>query len=145
MAKDEMTAARAIQLSSQGFHCSQVVLAHVAEELEFDQKIAYRISAGFGRGLFLGNVCGCVASAVMALGLAYGHDKPNDSELADEIKEKTLEFQRRFAEENGSVICRELLKYDLNIPEQVQNAREAMATICPPLIESACRILDEMI
>ena len=147
MAKKEMTAAQALKLYSQGYHCSQVVLAYAAEELNLDTETAYRISAGFGGGLFLGNVCGCVAGAIMALGLAYGHDKPNDSEVSAEMKAKTLEFQRRFTEENGSVICKELIKYDFSDPEQAQKARDSgiLSTLCPRLAESACAILDEML
>ena len=147
MAGNEMTAAQATELYSQGFHCSQVVLAHAAKELNLDPQTAYRISAGFGGGLFLGNVCGCVAGAVMALGLAYGHDKPNDTEVSAEMTEKTLEFQRRFAEENGSVICRELIKYDFGVPGDLEKARESgvMAALCPRLAASACAILDKML
>jgi C_GCAxxG_C_C family probable redox protein len=147
MKNNKMTAARALNLFSQGFHCSQVVFAYAAEELSLDPDTANRISAGFGGGLFLWNVCGCVSGAVMALGFAYGHDKPNDTEVSAEMKAKTLEFQRRFAEENGSVICRELIKYDFGIPGDIEKARESgiMATLCPRLAESACAILDDML
>ena len=144
---DKMTAAKAMQLYAQGYHCSQVVLGHAAEEMGMGIEQAYRISSGFGGGLFLGNVCGCVSGAVMALGLALGHDKPNETEISKELTEKVLEFQKRFAEENGSVVCRELLGIDISTPEGMAEVKASgkMATLCPKLAESACAILDDML
>ncbi|MDO4749998.1 MAG: C-GCAxxG-C-C family protein [Eubacteriales bacterium] len=147
MANQKMTAAQALKLYGQGYHCSQVVFGHAAEDLGMDINEAYRVSAGFGGGLFRGNVCGCVAGAIMALGLAYGHDEPNQTEVSAELTAKVLEFQRRFEEANGSVLCKDLLGIDISLPGGVEEAKASgkMQTLCPRLAESACEILDEML
>ena len=147
MANNEMTEAKVAELYAQGFNCSQVVLCHAAEELGMDLKTARRIAAGFGGGIYRGEVCGSVSGAVMALGLAFGHDTPFDGETSAEMVEKMKEFTERFTKGHGSVVCRELLGYDFRDPEQAQKARESgiMKKVCPSLITGACRILDDML
>jgi C_GCAxxG_C_C family probable redox protein len=147
MGKENMTAGKAGEMFTQGFHCSQVVFSHAAEELGLDKETALRLSGGFGAGLFQGEVCGCVSGAVMALGLQYGYDKPNDAEASAELTEKVLEFQRRFKEENGSTVCRELVGFDFAQPGEIEKAKESgkFMTVCTKLAESACAILDVML
>jgi len=147
MERGKMTADQARELYSQGFHCSQVVFGHVAEELGLDEETALRVSGGFGGGLFHGDVCGCVSGAVMALGLQYGYDKPYDTAASAKLTEKVNEFQKRFREANGSTVCRELVGYDFSDPAQRQKAMELglTRTLCPRLVESACAILDDML
>ena len=57
------------------------------------------------------------------------------------------EYMNRFIKKNGSVVCRELLGYDLSKPEEkaVIIEKNLFRTMCPNLIRSAVEILDEMI
>ena len=68
----DMTKEKAMQNYAGGIDCSQVVFAHGAELLGFDQKTAKKIAAAFGGGMFAGERCGCVTGALMAIGLKYG-------------------------------------------------------------------------
>ncbi len=147
MGCDSMTAAKAAEMFTQGFHCSQVVLSHAAEELGLDPETALRLSGGFGAGLFPGEVCGCVSGAVMAIGLQYGHDRAYDTETSEELTEKVLGFQRRFREKNGGTVCRELVGFDFSRPGEIEKAKESgkFMTVCTKLAESACAILDDML
>ena len=53
----------------------------------------------------------------------------------------------RFIKKNGSVVCRELLGYDLSKPEEkaVILEKNLFRTVCPNMIRSAVELLDEMI
>lgn len=146
MSKEKMTEQRAMQSYTQGFDCSQVVLGYMADELEFDYDTAMRIAAGFGGGMWQGEVCGCVSGALMAIGLQYGHDKANDQETKAELIEKVKEFESKFIAQNGSLVCRKLLGYDLSDPEQMKRVMEEQlfARVCPGLAKSACDILDKI-
>ena len=59
----------------------------------------------------------------------------------------STEFMDRFIEKNGSVVCRELLGYDLTKKEDMAIIQEQnlFRTLCPKMVESAAQILDEMI
>ena len=83
----------------------------------------------------------------MALGLKYGYTKPGDEETKAELMEVLQEFTEAFAEENGSLICKELIKYDVSDPKQREEAFSSgvMMTLCPKLAVSACEILDDLI
>ena len=58
---------------SEGFSCSQSVLAAFAPEFGLDVDAALRVAAAFGGGMGRpGHPCGAVTGALMALGLRYG-------------------------------------------------------------------------
>ena len=142
-----LTSREAAELFVQGFNCSQVVLSKVSEEYGLDKDMACHIASAFGGGMNCGNVCGCVTGALMALGLVYGFDQPGEQELAAQIREKTLEFEKRFAQENGSILCRELLQCDITVPEELEALKKSgkMLQLCPCLAESASTILADML
>lgn len=131
----------------QGFDCSQVVLASVCEELDMDQKTALKVSSAFGGGLCSGEVCGCVSGALMALGLKYGHYTPRDSKSKEIISSKAKEFQAKFKEKNKSIVCREILGYDISKPEEREKiiTQGILQEKCPKLAISAFEILDEIL
>lgn len=130
-----------------GFDCSQVVLSYLCEELGLDTETALKISSAFGGGMWHGEVCGCVTGALMALGLKYGHCSPGDQTSKDIISTKTKEFESKFKEKNKSIVCREILGYDIGNPEEFQQILQKglLQEICPKLAVSACQILNEML
>ncbi|WP_041082379.1 C-GCAxxG-C-C family protein [Thermotoga profunda] len=135
---------KAIDLFEKGFSCSQSVFAAYAPIFGIDEKTALKISSAFGGGMSrLAHVCGAVSGAFMIIGLkAGGEDK--------ESKERTYLFAREFAEQfkslNGSIMCKDLLGYDISTSEGLQKAREAnlFKTICPKYVRDSCQILEKM-
>ena len=77
---------------SEGFSCSQSVLAAFAPEPGLDADAALRVSAAFGGGMGrAGGTCGAVTGALMVLGLRYGPT------VADKVaKEQTYTQAREF-------------------------------------------------
>ena len=139
-----MTEARADALMEDGFHCSQCVFPYAAHRLGMDRDEALRLSAGLGGGCFHGDSCGAVTGAAMALSIVFGFDRPNAEEADKLLIEKVHEFQKRFLEENGSLLCRQLLGgYDKADPDAV--APDDAYDNCARYCASACRILDSLI
>ena len=52
----------------------------------------------------------------------------------------------KFKKENGSYICKEILEYDISTADGMKNASEKnlFKTVCPKMVESAVKILEEM-
>lgn len=144
---ERMTEQKAMECYAGGIDCSQVVFGYGAECQGFDKDTAWKIAACFGGGMFRGETCGCVTGALMALGLKYGHHELGDMEAKGELMEVLKEFTDAFTDENGSLICKELIKYDVSDPEQLAAARESgiMMELCPKLAASACDILDDLL
>lgn len=132
---------------SRGFNCAQVVLGVFCQHLNFDKDTAMKLTTGFGSGMKSGNMCGAVTGALMVIGLKYGHGMDTNPEAKQKTNEMVLEFQKRFAQQHGSVICRDILGYDLSKPEEMDIIKEndLYNTICPNMVESAVDILEDMI
>ncbi|NLI97029.1 C_GCAxxG_C_C family protein [bacterium] len=134
-------------LFKEGFSCSQAVFAAFAPELELDKETALKIASSFGGGMAqMGEVCGAVTGALMALGLKYGRTKARDIETKMRNYELVQEFFKRFKERHSSIICKELLGLDMSVPEErtLIHERKLTATECPKFVETAARILENL-
>ena len=136
-----------LEMFGKGFDCSQIVLSNVSEKLGITNDEALRIAACFGGGMWHGETCGCVVGALIALGMKYATVEENDQEKKDALLKLKSEFESKFCKKNGSCICREILGYNLSIPEEMEKIQEEklLETKCPNVVLSACDIFDEMI
>lgn len=124
----------------QGFSCSQSVFSVFAPEFGLSEEAALKIASAFGGGMVRqGEVCGAVTGGLMALGLKYGSDKPDDE---DAVRQASQEFMRRFREKNGFILCRELLGHKFDTPEGLATTQESgvFNTICPNLVQNATQL-----
>lgn len=55
----------------------------------------------------MGEVCGAVSGAALAIGLLYGQDQP------EATHHLTREFMRQYAEQNGAVRCIDITGVDM--------------------------------
>ena len=138
---------KAVKYFNSNFNCSQGVFTTFATEMGMDEKFALKLATNFGGGERKGELCGAVAGALMVLGLRCGHCDSNDIEGKANAYKLSTEFMDRFIEKNGSVVCRQLLGYDLSKPEEkvIIDEQNLFKTVCPIMIECAVEILDEMI
>ena len=128
-----------------GYACSQAVLSTLSPELGLDEEAAFKVAAAFGGGMMRhGEVCGAVTGALMALGLKFGSATEDDEEA---VRNASQELMRRFEEEKGSLLCRELLGYRLIVPEELTQARESgvFQSRCPFFVERATELAKEII
>ena len=137
----------ACEYFKQGIDCSQIVMGYAAEKLGICSDKALKISAAFGGGMWAGRTCGAVVGALMALGVKYGYSEPNSTEQKNILLGKKAEFEQKFAAENKSVVCKDILGYDISKPEEMNRIMEEnlLFTICPKAVCSACKILYEML
>lgn len=129
------------------FNCSQAVFTTFATELGLDEETALRIATQFGGGARKGEMCGAVAGALMVLGLKYGHCHAEDMEEKGKAYQIAEDFMNRFIAEKGTVVCRELLGYDVSKKEDMEKIKELnlFKTTCPEMIRCATRIVEQMI
>jgi len=130
-----------------GIDCSMQVLAHCAEKTGISETQALKAAAAFGGGMWHGETCGAATAGLIALGLKYGNHETGDKEGKDSFLAKKAEFEKAFAKANESLICKEILKYDISKPEEMEKIMEEnlLMTLCPKVVCNACKILDEMI
>lgn len=128
------------------FHCSQAVLAAYADEFDLTEEQALKLGACFGSGIRKGEICGACSGALMVLGLKYGQASKEDIESRLKTNQVTDLFLYKFVSENGSYICRDLLGCDLGTKEGIQYAMKhnLFTELCPKMVESAMKILEEM-
>jgi C_GCAxxG_C_C family probable redox protein len=130
---------------SQGFSCSQSVFCAFASKFGLADETALKLASPFGGGVaHQGQVCGAVTGALMALGLARGSATVDKK---DETYRMAEGFVRRFQERHETILCRELIGYDLRVPTESQAAREqgVFTTLCPAFVGSAVEIAVEIL
>ena len=122
-------AEKASELFANNFNCSQAVLTAFAPDFGLDEKLA----------LMLG--------ALMVLGLKYGHYESENNEQKSRAYAIAVEYTKRFKELNGSIVCRDLLGYDLTKPEDSAYIKEKnlFRTVCPEMIKSAVEVLESIL
>jgi C_GCAxxG_C_C family probable redox protein len=140
---------KAVECFNSGFNCSQAVFYAFAEELGIENEKALKIASSFGGGMAkMGDTCGAVTGAFMALGMKYGRVIADDLEARDKNYCKVLEFVDEFKSRNKSIVCRELLGFDLNKTAEKAAFIEkhpGYVSPCPKLVEDAAEILERIL
>lgn len=133
----------------EGYNCSQAVLCAFEDVTGLDRETSAKIASSFGGGMGrMREVCGCVSGALMVLGMVYGYDDPKASPEKNDHYKLIQEFAKRFREENGSIICRELLEGVAVKPGSEAEKRTSeyyKKRPCPDLVACAAEILDQML
>ena len=132
---------KAVAYFASGYNCTQSVLltlcGHIAPEVK--SELVPKIGSGFGGGIGLcGCVCGSLTGSIMAVGIKYGsNDAGEEKNLMAYAKANAL--YHLFEKQHGSVLCRELVKYDLSKPEEVAKARKAKVfeKVCVNFVKTA--------
>ena len=134
----------------QGYNCSQAVVAAFADMYGLDETMAKRIAAGFGGGVGrMRMMCGAVSGIVMLVGLEFGQEEGDDREGKSACYKVVQELLAKSKEQNGSIICAEIL--GLKGHEKAQSSYVASARTaeyyktrpCAAKVESAARIFAE--
>lgn len=138
---------KALEYYNNNFNCSQGVFTAFATEMGINEKLALKLATNFGGGERKGELCGAVAGALMVLGLRCGHNDSKDIEGKSKAYAVSTEFMDRFIKKNGTVVCRELLGYDLTKVDDklIIEEQKLFKTFCPKMVASAAEIVDEMI
>ena len=122
-------AERAKEYFMKGYACSQAVVLAFSDLIEVSEAELKKLSLPFGGGLGrLRLTCGAVSGMAIVIGSLFAKE-----ENSPDNKKNTYEIVRelcgKFQEENGSLICSELLS--------------AQKRPCAEIVYSTARILEE--
>lgn len=125
----------------EGYNCSQAVACAFADEMNMDEETVKRLTIGFGGGMGrMREVCGTVAGATFVLSALYGERNKND------VYKMVQDVAEKFKEENGSVVCRELLGLNKSTPltpvAEPRTQEYYQKRPCPELAELMADILE---
>lgn len=101
---------RAKEMFLQGYNCSQAVVGAFADLFGFDNVTAMKFAEGLGGGMGrMRLTCGAVAAMATLASMKMSSGKPGDLKLRGEIYAVIQKMAGEFKDNNGSVICAELL------------------------------------
>ena len=137
----------AADLFLEGYNCAQAVAVAFCDLTGMDQKEAAKLAAPFGGGMGrMREVCGAVSGMFMVLGQLYGYDNSDDDAHKKELYKQVQQLAEKFREENGSIICREILKNPPSDPNPSPRTAEYYAKRpCAKMVMTAARLMDEFI
>ena len=138
---------KAVKLFTGGYNCAQAVFGAFAEEIGFDKNTALKIAAPFGGGFGRQReVCGAVSGMLMVFGYLCGYETPETGDIKMHHYEQTRELCDAFKEQNGSIICKEILKTNevggVPSPRTEEYYKERPCDRC---VRTASEILEEYI
>ena len=138
---------KAAELFLGGYNCAQSVAVAFCDVTGLEEKTAARMVSSFGGGMGrLREVCGAVSGMFFVLGYLYGYDTPGDDESKKRLYTDVQALAARFREENGSIVCREILKNPPSDPNPTPRTAEFYKIRpCAKLVLSAGRLMEEFI
>jgi len=138
--------ATAVSYFEKGFNCAQSVLLTMQRFWKVKKPLEPKVASAFGGGVGrVGSVCGALTGGVIAIGLKYGTNNPS-AEKREKAYSMARKFYTQFGKDCGSVLCRELIGYDLTNPEELEKARSSnvFKEKCNHFIEKAVEILFDL-
>ena len=142
--ENEERVRRAVELFTQGYNCSQSVVAAFADLYGMSHDTALRVSASFGGGIGrMRQTCGAACGMFVLAGLDCGSTDGADREGKSHNYAVVQRLAEEFKSENGSLVCAELL--GLKKPEGSPEASERTAQYykkrpCAKMVETAARL-----
>ncbi len=145
----EERVAKARELFLGGYNCAQAVFIAYRDLAAIDEQTAATIAAPFGGGMGrLREVCGAVSGMTMCAGYLAPNALPNDNENKKKCYATVQELAEKFREENGSIVCRELLGLSQHKDNPTPSERTTeyyRKRPCVEYVATAARIVGEKI
>jgi C_GCAxxG_C_C family probable redox protein len=124
-----------------GYNCAESVLLALMETFDIHSDLAPRMASGFGAGMArCGYACGAFTGAVIAFGLLFGRDKPEDDRA--NCYSRVQELEKRFIERFSALDCLTLTGFSMRTPEEHEAAKQAgvWKTKCPAFVRDAAEM-----
>lgn len=139
---------KAVALFKEGYNCSQSVVGAFADLYGFDQATAMRFAASFGGGIGrMRMTCGAACGMFMLVGLEKSAADGADRETKSANYKDVQHLAQLFQEENGSLICAELLglSKDATVTPNAEARTESYykKRPCSMMVETAARLFAE--
>ena len=139
---------KAEELFLSGCNCSQAVLLAFGDLTGLDDSTAKKLSSPFGGGIGrMREVCGAVSGMFMVLGLLYGYDDAGEKDVRKkELYKQVQALAGEFSAQNGSIVCRDILKNPPSDPNPTPRSEEYYKhRPCSSMVVFAARQLDKFI
>ena len=125
-----------------GLNCSQAVAVAFADEMNMPKELVAKLTIGFGGGIGrMREVCGAVSGMTFVISALYDDEK-------SDIYKRVQAVANEYKEENGSIICRELLGLGAGADKPVPELRTQeyyKKRPCAELVGCAAKIMEEYI
>ncbi|MFW9856587.1 MAG: C-GCAxxG-C-C family protein [Candidatus Thorarchaeota archaeon] len=130
-------------------NCAQALFSTFAQGMDLDEDTCLNLAEIFSGGVARsGNVCGAITGGLMAISLKYGKAGKTESSKRDAPTVNGLgeRFMNRFKHRNGTLLCKDLIGYDISTEEKLQTARENKAfSNCSRFVRDAGEILADIL
>lgn len=138
---------KATELFLSGYNCAQAVAVAFHEELGLTEPQAAKMVSAFGGGMGrMREVCGAVSGMLFVLGALYGYDSPGDDVRKKKLYGEVQALAGKFRQENGSIICREILKNPPADPNPTPRTADFYAKRpCARMVMTAARLMEEFL
>ena len=138
---------KAAELFLEGYNCAQAVAVAFCDVTGLDAEFTAKLASPFGGGMGrLREVCGAVSGMLMVLGHLYGYDSSADDAKKKEVYAQVQELAKEFQRQNGSIICREILKNPPTDPNPSPRTAEFYAQRpCARMVMVAAQLMDDFI
>ena len=137
----------AAELFLEGYNCAQAVCIAFCDLTGFTKEQAAKMASAFGGGMGrMREVCGAVSGMFMVLGQLYGYDNSDADSHKKELYHQVQALAEQFKAQNGSIICREILKNPATDPNPSPRTAEYYAKRpCARMVMTAAKLMDEFI
>lgn len=137
----------AAQLFLKGYNCAQAVAVAFSDLTGLTPELSAKMASSFGGGMGrMREVCGAVSGMLMVTSLLYGYDDPEDAQGKKELYKLVQSLAEQFRQQNGSIICRELLNNPPSDPHpSPRTAEYYRQRPCAGMVFAAAEILDAYI
>ena len=135
---------KAAELFLSGYNCAQAVAVAFTDVTGLPEQQAAKMASAFGGGMGrLREVCGAVSGMLLVLGTLEGYEAPGDDGAKKRLYSRVQELAKEFQAENGSIICREILKNPPSDPNPSPRTEAYYAQRpCARMVLTAARLLD---
>ncbi len=114
-----------IDYHRQGFNCAESVLLGLCDYLKVENPFVPRIATGFGGGIgHTGNICGAITGAIMAFGIRFGRENPQDKDTRDKLYLLVASFLKDVEDNLGCLDCFSLIGVRLDTEDGLRKYRE---------------------
>lgn len=127
---------KTIERHNKGYNCAQAVACTYCDLVGMDEESMFKATEALGLGMGgMEGTCGAVTAACVIAGAKNSTVEMGGPGSKGATYKISKEIVRRFKEESGSVICKELKGVETGTP----------AKACPDCVKDAARILEEVV
>lgn len=138
--------AEAVENFKNGYNCCQAVVMVYSDIANVNTEVLATIAAPFGGGMGrMREVCGSVTGMFMVSGFVFKAVDPSNTEAKNISCQAVQQLAKKFKDDNGSIICRELLGLGNKEGAEPNAEQKCKKRPCVEYVADCTRFIGEMI